>query len=213
MNLFYKTLTGTFAVLLFQATPSPAAETGPLHLAMTNQGCRPGTSPVQLDDGSSVCAEVIEVSGGSGGGGNPALNLPDRRGGSSSDWAEPEPYDGGAGGGNLSEETKARTRVEKQLKAEKKNCLDVFHGRWKRYKPSTNVYRARCEYPSPIRSDEFISRLYDGSTGSSFRQCYYKANVTGAQDAVRCEYPDHSPCAVPPSKQPPMCTEDEPSNY
>jgi len=209
MNLFFKTLTGTFAVLLFQATPLPAAETGLLHLAMVNTGCRPGTSPVQLDDGSSVCAETIEVSGGGGGGGNPALNLPDRRGGGSSDWAEPQPHDGGAGLPDP-EWVETRKRAEKLLKAEKKKCDEVFHGQWKRYKPSTSVYRARCEYPSQLQSDEIISRLYDGMTGLSFRQCYYKANVRGDQDAVRCEYPDHSPCAVPPQKRPPMCTESEP---
>lgn len=204
MNLFFKTLTGTFAALALQATPLLAAETEPFHLAMTNQGCRPGTSPVQLDDGSSVCAEVIEISGGSGGGGNPALNLPDRRGGGSSGGAEPEPYDDGRGGGDWSEETKARTRAEQLLKGEKKNCLEVLHGKWKRYKPSTTVYRARCEYQ--YQSDEIIDRLYDALTGLSFRQCHY--NLDG--EALRCEYPPHSPCAVPPSKRPPMCTETEP---
>lgn len=216
MNLFIKTLAGTFAALALQATPLLAAETEPLRLAMTNQGCRPGTSPVQLDDGTTVCGEVIPVTGGSGGGDKPVIILPNPGGGpaptGAGTGAEADPYGGGGGiGGNPAPE-KEKTKAQQRLEDAKYFC-EVSEGKWKLFKETTvkngrskTVSRQRCEYPSYDSPNEIIYSAYDSAKGEFFRYCRY----TLERELIKCRYVTGSQCDRRGKQKPKICAEPDP---
>lgn len=194
MNNFVKTLTGTLAVFLFHATALPAAESGPIYLAMANEnievhGCNPGTFLWEQGD-SWGCTDPGSGGGGIGGGGGPGPV-----------GGEGGPYGGGgAGGGGSQGSDKPPSKPPLDLAWQEQNCART-HGKWYRYrKDGTNHGALRYKCKIDYKGGWYDSYIYNklGETvalckftlGDTKETCIIKRECRGDASTEICDDPN-----------------------